>query len=85
MKGKKIISEEKKDKQKVGICDIVNICLEHIELLEKYKSNIACVNLSKKHINYYLKNFKNSSNYRREIMRKENIDEIKNILISIKD
>ena len=26
------------------------------ELLEKYKSNIACVNLSKKHINYYLKN-----------------------------
>jgi len=67
----------------VSIKDIINTCLRHISLLEKYKSSIACLNLSKKHINYYLKNFKNSSNYRKELMRRDNINDIKNILINI--
>ena len=67
----------------VSLDEIISICLEHINLLEKYKPNIACVNLSKKHINYYLKNFKNSSLYRREIMICNNIEDIKKILKSI--
>ena len=67
----------------ITINDIILTCLEHISLLERYKSNIACVNLSKKHINYYLKNFANSSIYRREIMICDNINDMKKILKSI--
>ncbi len=67
----------------VQIKDIIKTCLKHISLLEKYKSSIACLNLSKKHINYYLKNFKNSSNYRKELMRCDDIDDIKKILADI--
>ena len=67
----------------ITINDIILTCLEHVSLLERYKSTIACVNLSKKHINYYLKNFPNSSIYRREIMICDNISDIKRILKSI--
>ena len=67
----------------IDIKDITKTCLKHISLLEKHKSSIACLNLSKKHINYYLKNFKNSSNYRKELMRCNDIDDIKKILKNI--
>ncbi len=67
----------------IGIKDITKTCLKHISLLEKHKSSIACLNLSKKHINYYLKNFKNSSNYRKELMRCNDISDIKKILKNI--
>ena len=66
--------------KKTLVNDIDTVCLEHIKLLEKYKPNIVCVNLSKKHINYYLKNFNNSSLYRTEIMRCDNISDIKNTM-----
>jgi tRNA-dihydrouridine synthase B len=75
LSGRKIID--------ISLNEIISICQKHIKLLEKYKSNIACVNLSKKHINYYLKNFKNSSLHRREIMLCSNIEDIKKILKSI--
>jgi len=52
-----------------SINDIIDICLKHIALLENDKPGIASVNLSKKHLSYYLKNFKNSSNWRKKIMR----------------
>ena len=67
----------------ISIKDIIKTCLKHISLLEKYKTSIACLNLSKKHINYYLKNFENSSNYRKELMRCSEIDDIKKILGNI--
>tara|TARA_Y100000590_G_C15730259_1_gene1016721 strand:- start:1767 stop:2723 length:957 start_codon:yes stop_codon:yes gene_type:complete len=83
-----IFKEIKNNTNKIGsieisIKDIINTCLEHIDLLEEYKSSIACINLSKKHINYYLKNFKNSSHFRKDIMRCDEIEKIKNILKSI--
>ena len=67
----------------VSIKQIVTTSLEHVELLEEHKPGIASVNLSKKHINYYLKNFKNSSIYRKKIMRCDSIEDIKKILLSI--
>lgn len=75
----------KKKSEEITLDKIIRTCISHIELLETYKSNTACVNLSKKHINYYLKNFKNSSIYRKSIMRQEEIMEIKKILLSIVD
>ena len=69
---------------KTTLKDVINVCIEHIELLEEHKSSIACINLSKKHINFYLKNFKNSSIYRKELMKQEKIEDIKDILVRIK-
>ena len=59
-------------------------CLNHIELLEKYKNETACINLSKKHIAYYIKSFKNSSKWRKQIMSKNSIFDIKEILHDMK-
>ena len=67
----------------VFVKDIVEISLNHVSLLEKHKPGIASVNLSKKHINYYLKGFNNSSYYRKKIMRSETIKDIKSILATI--
>ena len=72
-----------KNQENITVNDIILTCLEHIKLLEEHKSTIACVNLSKKHINYYLKNFKNSSLFRKKIMVCDKIDDIKNILNGI--
>lgn len=64
--------------------DIILTCKTHIDLLDKNKSSIASVNLSKKHINYYLKSFHNSSNYRRELMMCDNVVDMHKILDSIR-
>ena len=57
--------------------DKINVCIDHILLLEKHKNSIASINLSKKHINFYLRNFSGSSNFRKNLMV---LDDIKNIL-----
>ena len=61
----------------------IELCIKHIRLLEDNKNEIACINLSKKHLSYYLKGFNNSSNIRKNIMRQNNINDIKNILLEI--
>lgn len=58
-------------------------CVKHLNLLIEDKSEKVAINLSKKHINYYLKGFKDSSKYRKKIMRCENLDEIKNDLMEM--
>jgi tRNA-dihydrouridine synthase len=71
------------DIKKVKLTDIVDTCYYHIELLKKYKNDKVVINLSKKHLSYYLKKFNNSSLYRKEIMKSETIDEIEKILSNI--
>ena len=65
--------------------DKVDTCLDHVSLLEKHKNEIACINLSKKHISYYIKSFKNSSKWRKKIMASNSIRDIKSILEDMKD
>ena len=60
--------------------DILFQCLKHLNLLVEDKSEKVALNLSKKHINYYLKGFKDSSKYRKKIMGCENVIEIQNEL-----
>jgi len=68
---------------KPTINNIINTCIEHIDLLIKDKTTIGSVNLSKKHMNYYLKNFKNSSLWRKKLMQCENTDSMKLILYDL--
>ena len=67
-----------------NLSEIVDTCYRHISLLKKYKNNKVVINLSKKHLGYYLKNFNNSSNYRKEIMKSESVEEIESVLELIK-
>jgi len=63
-----------------SILEIKEVCLEHIDLLIKNKSEKTSINLSKKHLSYYLKNFNHAGVYRRNIMECDNMgDIIKNI------
>ena len=72
------------DIKKNNLTDIVDTCFYHIELLKKYKNDKVVINLSKKHLSYYLKKFNNSSLYRKEIMKSETIDDIERVLSNIK-
>ena len=65
--------------------DKLNICIDHILLLEKHKNSIASINLSKKHINFYLRNFNGSSNFRKNLMVQDNIKNILNQLEKIRN
>ena len=80
-----IDSQNNKDIHKTSLNEIIDTCLEHINLLEENKPSTAAVNLSKKHINFYLKGFNNSSKYRIDLMRKDNIVDIKKGLLEIKN
>jgi len=62
---------------------VVSTCKEHINLLRHNKSEQVSVNLSKKHLSWYLKDFKNAAVYRKNIMKSDNIDNILEVLNSI--
>jgi len=72
-----------KEYNSIKLSEIIDTCFYHIDLLKKYKNNKVVINLSKKHLSYYLKNFNNSSIYRKEIMKSESIEEIELVLKSI--
>ena len=60
----------------IGPSEIFKKCKKHLRLLVEDKSEKVALNLSKKHINFYLKGFPDSSKYRKKIMRCENICEM---------
>jgi tRNA-dihydrouridine synthase B len=62
---------------------VVSTCIDHIKLLIEDKIEQVSVNLSKKHLSYYLKDFQNAGIYRKKIMASNNIKEILEILYSI--
>ena len=63
-----------------SLYELVDVCKNHVALLEENKNEITCLNLSKKHLNFYIKNFSGSSKWRKDIMSCININEIKNVL-----
>ncbi len=67
----------------VNMEKLINTCKRHIDLLINNKSEHVAINLSKKHLGYYLKGFSNAGYFRKEIMKSENIDQITNILNTI--
>ena len=83
---KEIISYiENIDYKKPSIKNIIDVCIKHIKLLSLNKSEIASTNLSKKHINYYLRNFPNSSFWRKKLMVCDNVEDMNNILKDLRD
>ncbi len=59
-----------------SINEIKKVCLSHIDLLIKNKTEKVSLNLSKKHLSYYLRNFSQAGMYRKNIMRCEKIAEV---------
>ena len=60
------------------------MCKKHIKLLEENKTKVASINLSKKHLSYYLKGFDNSSYWRKKIVRSVSTDDMRIILENMK-
>ena len=63
--------------------DTIGICKKHVNLLIANKPDRVAVNLSKKHLGYYIKGFPKASTYRKEIMKIEDVSKILNYLNSI--
>jgi len=55
---------------------IIKIAKRHFVMLAEYYNSSLCINLSKKHFNYYFKGFSGASNWRKIFMKINNIDEI---------
>ena len=70
----------KENQVKLSLEEIIKTSIEHIELLKEYKHQKVAINLSKKHLSYYLKGFNNASSYRKKIMSFDNIDDIEDYL-----
>ena len=67
----------------VTLKEIIKTSIDHINLLNSYKHPKVAVNLSKKHLSYYLKGFNGASNHRKKIMSMDNIKEIEQYLSEI--
>ena len=63
---------------------ILKICKKHIKLFIKDKASKVSVNLSKKHLSYYIKGFNGASDLRKEIMSCTTSKSILEILDKIK-
>ena len=60
--------------------DRIDVCKKHFNLLLEDKNEKVCINYTKKHFNWYLKNFPGASKIRRLFMKVKTIDEIKQLL-----
>ena len=69
--------------QKQTLAETIKLCKKHVNLLIENKPDKVAINLSKKHLGYYIKGFTKSSIHRKEIMKIENISEILKYLESI--
>ncbi|MBI44790.1 MAG: tRNA dihydrouridine synthase DusB [Candidatus Marinimicrobia bacterium] len=69
--------------KKPNIDEIKKVCLKHIELLIENKSEKVSLNLSKKHLSYYLKNFDQAGLFRKDVMRCDDIKQVIKIISSI--
>ena len=68
-----------------NIEDILDISIKHIKLLIKNKPVKVAINLSKKHLSYYLKGFNEASKFRNKIMTLNSADGILETLYLIKE
>ena len=68
----------------IEISNILKICVRHYELLKENREERICVNLTKKHFSWYLKGFKNASQWRKKILFSKNIEEIEESIENIK-
>ena len=81
---KQIKENKKKEISNVHISDILKVCIQHYELLKENREERICVNLTKKHFSWYLKGFKNASNWRKKILFSKDLDDIEESIKSMK-
>ena len=60
--------------------DKFNLCRKHFNLLLADKTEQVCINYTKKHFNWYLKDFPGASSIRKSIMSAKSIQDIKSLL-----
>ena len=60
----------------VNVQDMLEIAKKHFILLKEDKNDRICVNLAKKHFSYYFKGFEGAANWRKEIMKSHDTNDI---------
>ena len=63
----------------------INIMMTHIKLMLKYSEKEIVMKEARKHINWYLKGFKNAAVIRNKVSTVKTLDELKEILKSYLD
>ena len=66
------------------VSEKVDLCEKHYHLLREEKNETLCLNLTKKHYSWYLKNFPNAAFWRTKFMQSENLYDIESVLKSMK-
>ena len=69
----------------VNLNDVLDTCINHYNLLKENKEERVCVNLTKKHFSWYLKGFKNASDWRKKILFSKDINEIEDGIKSMRE
>ena len=74
-----------KEKIEITIEDKIKMCRTHYDLLKKDKHEKVCLNLTKKHFNYYLKGFSGASMWRKDFMAAKDCIEIEEKLLNMEN
>ncbi len=69
----------------VSIDDKINMCLKHLEYLEKLKNDKLATLEIRNHIAWYFKGVSGSSTLKNNIFKCKNVDEIRKILLEFKE
>lgn len=69
-----------KSDRTIGINEKLDMCNRHFKLLLEDKSEVVCVNYTKKHFNWYLKGFSGASELRKRFMATTSTTEIASLL-----
>ncbi|MCK4578097.1 MAG: tRNA dihydrouridine synthase DusB [Candidatus Marinimicrobia bacterium] len=64
----------------VTLRDIADVCRDHLALIGQDKNERIAVNLSKKHLNWYIKGFPGAVGWRKKFMACESTDQIDQVL-----
>ena len=62
--------------KQVSLRSRIKLCEEHYNLLKEEKNESLCLNLTKKHYSWYLKEFPNAAIWRTKFMKCENLNDI---------
>ena len=66
------------------VSEKVELCENHYHLLREEKNETLCLNLTKKHYSWYLKNFPNAAYWRTKFMQANSIQDIEIVLKKMK-
>ena len=76
---------EGRDERKIPVNETIDVALRHLHLLVEFKGERAGIAESRKHLGWYMKGIRGASELRNRINTAEDLDELTEILLSLKE